>query len=63
LFYAVSDTLLNPYPPRAADGSFTLSCLAHLELASDNQLFQDPLIVRFAPSAAGLVPTLVELRE
>ena len=61
--YAVMDTLLYPYPPRAADGSFTLSCRAHLQLASDNLLVQDPLEVRFAPSAADIVPTVVELRE
>jgi len=61
--YGVMDTILYPYPPRAADGSFTLSCRALLQLASNNLLLQDPLLVRFAPTAAEVVPTMVELRE
>jgi hypothetical protein len=61
--YGVMDTILYPYPPRAADGSFTLSCRALLQLASNNLLLQDPLVVRFAPTAAEVVPTVVELRE
>jgi hypothetical protein len=61
--YAVNDTLLYPYPPRAADGSFTLSCRVILQLASNNLLVQDPLPVRFATAPAGVVPTVVELRE
>lgn len=63
LAYAVSDTILSPYPPRAVDGSFELRCLAHLEITSQIQLVQDPVFVRFAPSEAQVTATLVELRE
>jgi hypothetical protein len=61
LTYVVADTTLNPYPPRAADGSFALSCRAGL-LGNDHMV-QDPLTVRFAPTPGGVVPALVELRE
>jgi hypothetical protein len=60
--YAVSDTLLYPFPPRAADGSFELSCRASLRLAHDLILVADPLAVRFAPTRAAIVPTTTELR-
>ena len=63
LVYAVHDTVLDPYPPRAADGSFTLSCHALLELASNNLLSVSPLVVPFAPTAVAVVPIMVELRE
>ena len=63
LLYSVHDTLLYPYPPRAADGSFTISCQANLQLTSNNLLSVSPLLVRFAPTAAGVVPNVVELRE
>jgi hypothetical protein len=58
----VDDTLLHPYPPGAADGSFTLSCRALMQLSSDILLLHDQLPVRFAPTAAGVVPTVAELR-
>jgi len=61
LAYSVADTTLNPYPPRAADGSFALSCRGGL--LGNDQMVQDPLVVRFATTPGGVVPTLVELRE
>ena len=63
LEYAVYDTLVDPYPPREADESFPVSCQAHLTLASGNELVLDPLLVRFAHTAEGVVPTVMELRE
>ena len=60
--YAVFDTLLYPFPPRAADGSFELSCRASMRLAHDLILVTDPLAVRFAPTRAAIVPTTTELR-
>jgi hypothetical protein len=63
LYYSVGDTILDPYPPRAEDGSFTLSCRALLQLAGDDVLVEDPVVVRFSPTEAEVVPTVVELRE
>jgi hypothetical protein len=61
LTYNVADTTLYPYPPRAADGSFALSCRGGV--VGNDHLVQDPLLVRFAPTPGGVVPTVVELRE
>jgi hypothetical protein len=61
--YAVADTLLYPFPPRNADGSFDLSCQANLQVTHDLILRRDPLVVRFAPTLETVVPTTTELRE
>jgi hypothetical protein len=61
--YGVYDTLLHPFPPRHADGSFDLSCQANLQIAHDQILRKDPLVVRFAPTPEAVVPTTMELRE
>ena len=61
--YAVEDTLSDPFPPREADGSFTVSCQAHLLLFPDVLLLNDQLPVRFAATPSSVVPTVVELRE
>ena len=63
LEYAVVDTLLDPYPPREADGSFVISCQAYLQLLPDVLLLNDQLPVRFAATPSSVVPTVVELRE
>ncbi len=63
LEYSLDDALVDPHPPSVPGESFTLSCRAHLTLASDNELVVDPLLVRFAPTEAGVVPEVVELRE
>ena len=61
--YAVDDTLLYPFPPRHADGSFDVSCQANLRVAHDLVIRKDPLVVRFAPTREAVVPTATELRE
>ena len=61
--YAVEDTTLVPFPPRAADGSFELRCLVSLQLTSTVTLRQEQVAVRFTPAGAAVVPTVVELRE
>ena len=61
--YAVEDTTLYPFPPRAADGSFDVSCIVFLELSADITLVQDPVAVRFTPTREAVVPTVVELRQ
>jgi hypothetical protein len=61
--YAVADTVLYPFPPRNADGSFDLSCQANLQVAHDLILRRDPLLVRFAPTLESVTPTTTELRE
>ena len=61
--YAVDDTLLYPFPPRHADGSFDVSCQAHLQVAHDLVIRKDSLMVRFAPTREAVVPTTTELRE
>ena len=61
--YGVHDTLSYPLPARHADGSFDVSCQANLQLASDQIIRKDPLVVRFAPTPQAVVPTTMELRE
>lgn len=63
LGYAVEDTTVYPFPPRAADGSFEVSCIVFLELSSTVTLRQEAVPVRFTRSEADVVPTVVELRE
>jgi hypothetical protein len=63
LYYAVADTTLYPFPPRAADGSFDLTCRGHLSLSSTVLITKNPLVVNFAPSPEAVVPTQTEWRE
>ena len=59
LQYSVADTVLYPYPPRAADGSFTLSCRALLQMTSSVVLVEEPVLIRFAVTEAAVVPTVI----
>jgi hypothetical protein len=63
LHYAVADTLLYPFPPRAANGSFDLECTGSLSVNSSVLIVHKPLVVNFAPSQAAVVPTETEWRE
>jgi hypothetical protein len=63
LRYAVFDTLLYPFPPRAANGSFDLECTGSLSVNSSVLIVKHPLVVNFAPSLAAVVPAESDWRE
>jgi hypothetical protein len=63
LNYAVFDTLLYPFPPRATDGRFDLECTGSVSLSSTVRIVVNPLVVNFAPSREAVVPTETEWRE
>jgi hypothetical protein len=63
LSYAVFDTLLYPFPPRAANGSFDLECTGSLSVNSDVFIVKSPLVVTFAQSREAVVPTETEWQE
>lgn len=63
LSYAVFDTLLYPFPPRAADGSFDVECTGSLSVNSSVVIVKNPLVVNFAPSLAAVVPSETEWQE
>jgi hypothetical protein len=63
LRYAVFDTLLYPFPPRAVNGSFDLDCAGSLSVNSSVLIVKNPLVVNFAPSLAAVVATETEWRE
>ena len=63
VYYSTADTTLYPFPSRAVDGSFDLSCIVFLQLSTTVTLTQDPVAVRFTTTEAAIVPTVVELRE
>ena len=62
LVYASGDTITNPLPPRAPDGSFELPCEASSEVRPQ-VMVRDSVAVRFSRSWSAVTPSLVELRE
>jgi hypothetical protein len=62
LVYASGDTVNDPLPPRAPDGSFELPCEASSEVRHQ-VVVRDSVAVRFSPSWSAVTPAVVELRE
>jgi hypothetical protein len=62
LVYASGDTVNQPLPTRAPDGSFELACEAGSEVRPE-VVVRDSVAVRFSPSLSAVSPTVVELRE
>jgi hypothetical protein len=62
LVYTSGDTINDPLPPRAPDGSFELPCEASAEVRPQ-VVARDSVAVRFSPSWSAVTPSVVELRE
>lgn len=62
LVYASGDTINDPLPPRAPDGSFELPCEVSSEVRPQ-VVARDSVAVRFSPSWSAVTPSVVDLRE
>jgi hypothetical protein len=62
LVYASEDTVAEPLPPRAPDGSFELACEASSEVRPQ-AVARSSVDVRFSPSLSAVTPSVAELRE
>jgi hypothetical protein len=60
--YANADTLFSPHPPRAADGTFLVSCTINAEVRRD-VVARDSMVIPFVPTQVDVTSTLIELRE
>lgn len=59
--YYSSDTIIDPLPPRAPDGSFNLSCEANAGVMPE-VVARESLLIKFTPTIEAIVPSTVELR-
>ena len=62
LTYTISDTLLQPLPPRQPDGSFTAECQGSVVLEGNLISPGGSLEITFGPTEAEIVESEVELR-
>jgi hypothetical protein len=62
LVYASGDTINQPLPPRAPDGSFEVACEATSEV-KPQVVARESVAVKFTLPESAIAPTVVELRE
>jgi hypothetical protein len=62
LSYTSPDTVSEPLPPRAPDGSFEVACEASSEVRPQ-VVVSESVAVRFSPPQLAVTPSMVDLRE